>query len=720
MKTHSLKLSGKIDKEISPDMIGLFFEDINFAADGGLYAEMIENRSFEAVKSLGENHNYVLTEDNLYAWSVATENDCSAPLEPTTTAEPTSTSESPLLELSSNEPVSEKNPHYLRFTAKNDGQGFKNKAYDGISLKKGLKYKVSFYAREVNYPQGQLEIIIKKDGKIYAQSKINFNAIKNRPKEWYDTITVTCDTMEWQKYETELTATDDISGADFEIHLTKAGSIEFDLISMIPEDAVKGIFRKDLFEALKNLNPAFIRFPGGCIVEGTSLMRRYQWKNTIGDLKDRKINTSLWAVQGGNVMTAWETPDCHYMQSYGIGFYEYFLLCELLSTEKRVCKPLPVLNIGVACQFRSYQTVPVDSEEFNQYVQDALDLIEFANGPVTSKWGKIRAQMGHPEPFNMDMIGIGNEQWESRKVDLAPRYLAFEKAIHEKYPEIKCIGTAGPFVNHEKHTQAWNFYREQFKSNKNIAYAVDEHYYVAPEWLYDNVTFYDEYPRDMYVFAGEYAAHDANLSNSVEGGIAEAAMMTGMERNGDVVKLASYAPLFNRIGHSQWTPDMIWFDADKVVLTPSYYVQKMFSDYAGKWTLQLDGQEKVLRESKLYISAVTNDDSENANKSAIIKIANGSDEEQSVKIELNNLQSSGAKTVEIAKLTAASGQAKKIEATKAICTTNGGNKAISPELMSNLEACKLRAPEDVTYKVENIEFDGTILIPAKSFVVIKL
>ena len=720
MKTHTLKLSGKIKHEISPDMIGLFFEDINFAADGGLYAEMIENRSFEAVKSLGENHNYVLTEDNLYAWSVATENDCSAPLEPTTTAESTSTSESPLLELSCNEPLSEKNPHYLRFTAKNDGQGFKNKAYDGISLKKGLKYKVSFYAREVNYPQGQLEIIIKKDGKIYAQSKINFNAIKNRPKEWYDTITVSCDTMEWQKYETELTATDDISGADFEIHLTKAGSIEFDLISMISEDAVKGIFRKDLFEALKNLNPAFIRFPGGCIVEGTSLMRRYQWKNTIGDLKDRKINTSLWAVQGGNVMTAWETPDCHYMQSYGIGFYEYFLLCELLSTEKRVCKPLPVLNIGVACQFRSYQTVPVDSEEFNQYVQDALDLIEFANGPVTSKWGKIRAQMGHTEPFNMDMIGIGNEQWESRKVDLAPRYLAFEKAIHEKYPEIKCIGTAGPFVNHEKHTQAWNFYREQFKSNKNIAYAVDEHYYVAPEWLYENVTFYDEYPRDMYVFAGEYAAHDANLSNSVEGGIAEAAMMTGMERNGDVVKLASYAPLFNRIGHSQWTPDMIWFDADKVVLTPSYYVQKMFSDYAGKWTLQLDGQEKVLRESKLYISAVTNDDSENANKSAIIKIANGSDEEQSVKIELNNLQSSGAKTVEIAKLTAASGQAKKIEATKAICTTNGGNKAISPELMSNLEACKLRAPEDVTYKVENIEFDGTILIPAKSFVVIKL
>ena len=724
MKKHTLVLSDKTEKEISPDMVGLFFEDINFAADGGLYAEMIENRSFEAVKSLGENHNYVLSEDNLYAWSFlpgdgayaaggAGAGSSKAGAESGAAGEKSGSSKA--LQISFNEPLSEKNPHYLRFTAEKDGEGFKNKAYDGISLKKGMKYKLSFYAREVNYPDGKISVSITKDGKKYAESLINFKAIQKRPTQWYDTITVCCDTMEWQKYEAELIAEADIQKADFEVRLTKAGCVEFDLISLIPEDAVAGIFRKDLFNALADLHPAFIRFPGGCIVEGTSLMRRYQWKNTVGELKDRKINTSLWAVQGGNVMTAWETPDCHYMQSYGIGFYEYFLLCELLSSEKRACKPLPVLNIGVACQFRSYQTVPVDSEEFQQYVQDALDLIEFANGPVTSKWGALRKQMGHPESFNLDMIAIGNEQWESGAVDLAPRYIAFEKAIHEKYPEIKCIGTAGPFVKHEMHTAAWEFYHQQAKKNKDFAYAVDEHYYVAPEWLYENVAFYDDYPRDVYVFAGEYAAHDANLSNSVEGGVAEAAMMTGMERNGDLVRLASYAPLFNRMGHSQWTPDLIWFDADKVVLTPSYYVQKLFSDYAGTKTLALENQEKKLREDKLYISAVV--DEKNAK---IIKIANGSDEEQEISLEACDGKPLTSNTAEIVRLAAASGTAKKVVPSEAICTTNNGNKAVRPEDMTNLEACIKRGPEDVKYSVASGKFEGKLSIPAKSVIVVKL
>ncbi|MBR1639174.1 MAG: carbohydrate binding domain-containing protein [Treponema sp.] len=690
MNSNSLTLSDRIAHEVSPDMVGLFFEDINFAADGGLYAEMIENRSFEAIKSKGENHNYVLKEDNLYAWSA---NSADA--------------KEDALEISFNEPVSEKNPHYLRFTAEKDGQGFKNKAYDGISLKKGMKYRVSFYAREVNYPEGKLSVRVSKSGKTFAESEVEFKSIKRRPKEWYDTITVNCDIMEWQKYETELTAADDVQGADFEICLTKAGCIEFDLISMIPEDAVAGIFRKDLFEALENLHPAFLRFPGGCIVEGTSIMRRYQWKNTVGPLEERKINTSLWAVQGGNVIKAWETPDCHYMQSYGIGFYEYFLLCELLSSKKRPCKPLPVLNVGLACQFRSYDLVPVDSPEFQQYVQDALDLIEFANGPVTSRWGKIRAQMGHPESFNMDMIGIGNEQWESARVDLAPRYIAFEKAIHEKYPEIKCIGTAGPFVKHEMHTKAWEFYRSQAAKNKDFAYAVDEHYYVAPSWLYENVSFYDDYPRDMYVFAGEYAAHDANLSNSVEAAVAEAAMMTGMERNGDLVRLASYAPLFNRIGHSQWTPDMIWFDADRVVLTPSYYVQKMFSDYSGSQALDLNGQEKNLRQKGLYVSAVKDEKDD----STILKIANGSEEEQSLLLKKAD-GSTYYCNAEIARLVAANGQAKKVVATDAICTTT--------DVMSNREICEKRGPEAVNYTISKETFDGTINLPAKSFLVIKL
>ena len=692
---HTLVISDKTTHAISPDMVGLFFEDINFAADGGLYAEMIENRSFEAVKTKGESHNYVLREDNLYAWS--------------------STSKNPdALEISCNQPVSENNPHYLRFTAKNDGDGFKNKAYDGISLKKGMKYKISFYAREVNYPKGKIKISVNKDGKTFAKTEIIFNNAKNLPKEWMDTIRVTCDTKEWGYYSGELEATKDVQKADFEIALTKAGCVEFDLISMIPEDAVAGVFRKDLFNALKDLHPAFLRFPGGCIVEGTSIMRRYQWKNTVGELKNRKINTNLWAVQGGNVTASTESPDCHYMQSYGIGFYEYFVLCELLSSKKRVCKPLPVLNIGVACQFRSYEVVPVKSEEFQQYIQDALDLIEFANGPVTSKWGKLRASMGHPKPFNLEMLAIGNEQWESGCVDLAPRYIAFEKAIHKKYPKIKCIGTAGPFVGNDFHKNAWNFYRKHAASNKAFSYAVDEHYYVAPEWLYDNVAFYDNYPRDVKVFAGEYAAHDANLSNSVDGAVAEAAMMTGMERNGDVVQLASYAPLFNRIGHSQWTPDMIWFDADGVVLTPSYFVQKLFSDYAGDAALELNGQEKKLRESKLYISAVK----EKTTNAKIIKIANGSDEEQTLELtdKAGKLLSGKAEFVSLA---ASSGKAKKVVATDAI-GTSGGTKAVSPDFMSNLKVCEKRAPEDVAYTMNKGKFSGEVKIPAKSVLVVKV
>jgi len=688
MTENKLVLSNKAERKISPDMVGLFFEDINFAADGGLYAELIENRSFEAVKSKGEGHNYVLKEDNLYGWS-------------------STCGKEDNLEISFNQPVSEKNPHYLRFTAEAAGEGLKNKAYDGISLKKGLKYKLSFYAREVKYPEGKIIASVKKADKTFATVEINFDNGKNPPKEWMDTIRVVCDTLEWKKYEAELTATEDVQGADFVLELTNAGTIEFDLISLIPEDAVIGVFRKDLFEALKNLNPAFIRFPGGCIVEGTSIMRRYQWKNTVGKLEDRKINTNLWALQGGNTLSAWEMPDCHYMQSYGIGFYEYFKLCELLSTEKRVCKPLPVVNIGVACQFRSYETVKMDTPEFDEYVQDALDLIEFANGPVTSKWGKLRAEMGHPESFNMDMIGIGNEQWESGVVNLKDRYLAFEKAIHDKYPEIKCIGTAGPFIKNDMHADAWKFYHEQVKTNKKISYAVDEHYYVAPQWLYDNVNLYDDYPRDISVFAGEYAAHDANLSNSVDGAIAEAAMMTGMERNGDLVQLASYAPLFNRIGHSQWTPDMIWFDADKVVLTPTYYVQKLFSDYSGSEALELKGQEKTLRENKLYISAVKNGDTK------IIKVANGDTEAQSLVLEGENLPAKA----EVITLAASSGKANVVVATDAVDSTQG-NKVIKADKMSNLELCEKRAPEPSTVTSKVINLSEKIELPGKSLVVV--
>lgn len=690
MKTNTLKVSRAGQYEINPDMIGLFFEDINFAADGGLYAEMLENRSFEAVLTKGTSRNYVLKEDGLYAWSATDEN-----------AE---------LEISMNSALSYVNPHYLRFTAQAPGAGFANKAYDGLCLKKNMKYNISFYAREVDYIKGDIEVMLTKNGTTYGSSLVKFEVAQPEEPDGYKAMIGDCARKEWKKYETSIVASDDVKGAKFEIHLTEKGLVEFDLISMIPDDAVMGIFRKDLLEALSNLHPGFLRFPGGCIVEGTSLMFRYQWKNTVGELKDRKINTNLWAAAGGNTSLSWEMPDSHYMQSYGIGFYEYFLLCELLSGAKRTCKAVPVLNIGVACQFRSYETVSVDSDEFKQYVQDALDLIEFANGDVTTKWGALRAQMGHPESFKLEMIAIGNEQWESRHVDVAPRYVEFEKAIHERFPEIKCLGTAGPFVKDPLYDKAWNFYHEEVKKNKNFTYAVDEHYYVAPQWLYNNVNFYDEYPRDVFVFAGEYAAHDANQSNSVEAGVAEAAMITGMERNGDLVKLASYAPLFNRIGHSHWTPDMIWFTEDEIVYTPSYYTQKLFSDYAGEYALNLDGQEKTLRENKLYVSAVMTGDK------TVLKIVNGSDEDQ----ELVLADEKGAMIsgqAELARMMAANGQAIVPVQTKACASDN--NHAVSTEIMSNLELCKLRAPEACTYTIENISLDGKLVIPAKSVTALK-
>lgn len=690
---HSLTISSKKAHEINPDMIGLFFEDINFAADGGLYAELIENRSFEAVKSRGVCRDYVFSGDYLYAWSVAEQGGT--------------------LEINENSPLCEKNPHYVRFTAKKSGEGFVNQAYDGILLKKGMKYKLSFYAREVEYFKGDIVASIKKGREVLAKTVIPFTPAQPEAPNQYDVMVGNCARKEWLFYEAELVANcveEETAGCIFELSLSEPGSMEFDLISLMPSDAVAGVFRKDLFEALAALAPGFLRFPGGCIVEGTSIMRRYRWKDTVGELKERKINTNLWATQGGNTIAGREQPDSHYMQSYGIGFYEYFLLCELLSSEKRRCLPLPVLNIGVACQFRSYETVPVESEEFEEYIQDALDLIEFANGPVTSRYGALRARMGHPESFRLTMLAIGNEQWNSRNVDLDERYIRFEKAIHAVYPEIGCLGTAGPFIDHDLHKSAWEFYRKECKANPEFAFAVDEHYYVAPQWLFDHAGYYDEYPRGVAVFAGEYAGHNENLSNSVEAALAEAAMLTGMERNGDVVKLASYAPLFNRIGHSQWTPDLIWFDEGKVVYTPSYYVQKLFSEYAGTAALELSGQEKELREHKLYVSLVEREGK------TVLKVVNANTE--AVTLELKREGGSAIVCEATAATLVGVKEYKPTVATEGI-DPNGPCKAVDIRVMTNARLCELRAPEECICEVKTAVIDKKLVLPAMSLTVVE-
>lgn len=701
-----LKISNVATKSIEPDMIGLFFEDINMAADGGLYAELLENRSFEAVKSMGEPRNYVLQADPLYAWNIV-DSEC-VKVERDKWNIVTDNAE---IAISENSPLSSANPHYLRLTTSKAECGFSNKAFDGIYLKKGEKCKASFYMKEVKCPECKVIVKITKDGKELASSEVLFAPVWNDEMDEYQKMLGNYPDRVWKYYETSIAACEDIEGGQFEIILSKPGCVEFDLISLIPEDAVDGVFRKDILNALADLKPGFLRFPGGCIVEGTSLMRRYRWKNTVGDLKDRVINTNLWALTGGNTQNAWEMQDSHYMQSYGIGFYEYFLLCERLSSEGRLCKPVPVINIGVACQFRSYEVVPVDSPEFEEYLQDALDLIEFANGDVNTKWGALRAKMGHPESFNLTMIAIGNEQWESQNVDLDERYLRFEKAIHDAYPQIKCLGTAGAWVENDLYERAWNFYREEGKKKENFCYAVDEHYYVAPQWLYDHVDFYDSYPRDIAVFAGEYASHDANLTNSIESAIAEAAMMTGMERNADVVKLASYAPLLNRIGHSQWTPDMIWFDEKKVVLTPSYYVQKMFSTNSGSEALELLGQEKELAKEGVYISLVKNKSGE-----IILKLVNSN--EIAKEIELVDIDNE--KISEKAKMvTLQSCGTYKAPIETAGIDPQGPCKAVDRSVLTNKEVCEYRFPEDSAYTEEDVTLDGVITLPAKSVTVVR-
>lgn len=555
---------------IQKDMIGLFFEDINYAADGGLYAEMIENRSFEFLKAGGDARDYYTEYDGGYGWSVYPEG---GPAD---------------LRFVMGSPLCEENPHYMRVIAKAGNVGFSNKAYDGIHLKKGMAYRVSFFARCVSY-DGSFTVLVEKDGRVYARGTIDAAEGKEETYNFY------------KKYDLTVIAEEDVEGAVFALLMSGAGIVEFDFVSMFPADAVAGIFRKDLFDLLKGLHPGFLRFPGGCIIEGNTLVNRYRYKDTLTEPWKRKNNWNRWAVHGNCKENQFESRYAHYNQTLGLGFYEYFLLCEMIGA-----KPLPVLNVGFACQYQSLEMVAIDSPEFKEYVQDALDLIEFANGGTDTRWGAVRAKMGHPAPFGLTMMGIGNEQWQTEKADFFERYVIFEKAIHAVAPKMKLIGSAGPDITSEKYEKAWEFYRKH-ENEPGFAYALDEHYYVKPQWLFDHVDFYDDYSRKIKVFSGEYAAHPVSgmnmpHANTLEGALAEAAFMTGIERNSDVVVLASYAPLFARVGYAQWSPDMIWFDSKVAYGSPSYYVQKLYGENIGDVTLLTGGAEKEAAKECVYYS----------------------------------------------------------------------------------------------------------------------
>lgn len=595
-----LQISDRRGVPVAENMIGLFFEDINYAADGGLYAELIENRAFEFQECCGRNGDFYTRQDSGYGWTATRQHGEGR------------------MEYVSGSPVHRNNPHYLRFTASCAGQGFANKAYRGLFLKKGQDYHVSFYARAAAYG-GDFEVRVEKDGKCYGARTVS--CVHAPGDSW----------QKWQKYETVLTPEEDTEGALFILSLTQPGTAEFDFISMMPADAVAGVFRRDLFNLLKDLKPGFLRFPGGCVVEGCTLENRYRWKDSVGPIEERRPNFNRWATSDASEENGWCSVWSHYNQTLGLGYYEYFLLCELIGA-----KPLPVLSVGLACQFQSYELVEPADPAFSEFVQDALDLIEFANGGEDTRWGSLRVRMGHPAPFGLDMLGIGNEQWETPQTKFFERYSAFERAIHERYPRIRLIGSAGPDVTSEHHRAAWNFYYGRGRENQRFCYAVDEHYYMKPEWFYGHTDFYDDYSRDVKVFSGEYAAHpaygegDKTAANTLGGALAEAAFLTGVERNADLVVMASYAPLFARVGYAQWTPDLIWFDERHAYGTPSYYVQKMYSENLGTVTVPMQGQEKALAREGVYLGLSL----DRKSGELIVKAVNHGPEEKEIRLIL--------------------------------------------------------------------------------------
>jgi len=520
---------------ISPTMWGIFFEDINFGADGGLYAEMVKNRGFEFPDAL---MGWWVISPSLAKGSVA------------------------VLET---DPADLDNPHYLRIRSEGTAiYGVANEGFRGMGFRSNQAYRLSFYVRRVEGNPTLLVELVANDGVVLA-----WHRFQDLPRQW-------------EQHTVELVPTETDSRGRLNILVEGRGVIDIDFVSLFPTNTWKGRpggLRADLVLALADLKPGFLRFPGGCIVEGSHLDRRYQWKKTIGPVTKRRLLVNRWNYEFKHR----PTPD--YYQTFGLGFFEYFQLAEDLHAE-----PLPILNCGMACQFNSGELCPLD--ELDEYIQDALDLIEFANGSITSKWGAIRAQLGHPEPFNLKMLGIGNEQWGPQYIE---RYERFARVIKERYPEIKLVAAAGPAPADERFQFLWE---KLLPLRPDI---IDEHCYARPIWFLAQFHRYDTYDRNgPKVFMGEFAAQSVAIAsprnkNTLECALAEAAYMLGMERNADVVTMVSYAPLFAHVDAWQWTPNLIWFDNLKVLRTANYYVQKLFGHNKGDVVLVVNSDCKPMQ-----------------------------------------------------------------------------------------------------------------------------
>lgn len=557
--------AAKIKAHVAPTMYGVFFEDINMAGDGGVYAELVKNRSFEFKMPL-------------MGWTEVTHEGVNGSI----------------LVLNRGDRDAD-NPRYIHVASKSaSGYGLSNEGFRGMGIKQGEQYNFSVLAR---LPHAGIALQIE---------------LLNAKGEIIGRTMVSPSSNTWKKYTASFTAAETEPQASLRIMLKGAGAVDLDMISLFPQHTWKerpGGLRADLVQKLADMKPGFLRFPGGCIVEGRELDTRYQWKKTIGDVANRRMIINRWNTEFAHR----PTPD--YYQSFGLGFLEYFELAEDIGAS-----PLPIINCGMACQFNTCELVPVS--QLGPYVQDALDLIEFANGSVHTKWGKKRAELGHPKPFNLKMMGVGNEQWGEQYVE---RYRIFEQAIHAKYPQMKLVSSLGPYPGGE----IFDYLNKTMR--KLHADILDEHYYSSPAWFLKNVKRYDNYDRKgPKIFAGEYAAQSVSTGspkneNNWQSAMSEAAFMTGLERNADVVNMASYAPLFAHVAGWQWTPDLIWFDNLASYGTPNYYVQQLYALNKGTDVVPLTlNNEAVTGQDGCFASAVT----DAGTHQLIIKMVNTGKEEQ--------------------------------------------------------------------------------------------
>lgn len=578
LTTGIAQTTGKIilseGKMISPDLFGIFFEDINYSADGGLYAELVQNRSFEYNPTERRGWNpfsyweYVTTGFSYGAISVETSS-----------------------------PIHSNNPHYAVLTIEHvgtGGVGLKNYGFNGMVIKAGDKYNLSLLARQLSGNPISLTVSLQTpSGKVLAESSFSTSS------------------MNWKKYTASLIPGESNDSANLVVLATTEGKLALDVISLFPEKTFKNRpngMRADLAQMLADMKPKFMRFPGGCLSHGDGLENMYRWKNTIGPIEERKEQRNIWG----------------YHQTTGLGYYEYFQFCEDIGA-----KPLPILPAAVSCQNSGgtwriggtgQKAIPMD--KMPEYIQEVLDLIEWANGPVTSTWGSKRASAGHPAPFNLQYVGIGNE--DKITPEFQERFKMIYDAMKAKHPEITVVGTVGPAPDGDDFTKGWKL------ANDLKVPVVDEHYYTGPEWFISHQHRYDAYIRNAtQVYLGEYASWGNKMRNA----ISEAAYMTSLERNGDVVRMASYAPLFAKKDFTQWKTDMIFFDNIKIYPTPNYYVQKMFSVNQGDYYFD---NVIVKDEKDSTIAASCVQDSKTGD--VILKMVNFGSKAKSMKINLGGFK----------------------------------------------------------------------------------